>query len=291
MKNLKKTYNLIFERISSNLKPQLAKKHISVYVVLLLGVFFFIVYGLISLFYQNYNIAIAKLSTAIIFLIVLIYFQKSRNYKWTFSISMTMITSFFLYYVLAGGLERSEIIWILAYPLIAFFFFGNKKGLLFTIGFFIIINFALFSPLPIFHDSSERFLHIGYDKSYLLARYIGRLSHAISLLMSKSGSTPLKGDLGISFNRAENCLFDLSFLNINLKQEMNTYFNMFGKKQTLTSILEELDIVLNEIGFEVSVVVKEQEGQMLSVIHLEVVDIFTYQIKQSSFNSTSSTIM
>ena len=36
---------------------------------------------------------------------------------------------------------------------------------------------------------------------------------------------------------------------------------------------------------------KEQEGQMLSVIHLEVVDIFTYQIKQSSFNSTSSTIM
>ncbi len=144
---------------------------------------------------------------------------------------------------------------------------------------------------PIFHDSSERFLHIGYDKSYRLARYIGRLSHAISLLMSKSGSTPLKGDLGISFNRAENCLFDLSFLNINLKQEMNTYFNMFGKKQTLTSILEELDIVLNEIGFEVSVVVKEQEGQMLSVIHLEVVDIFTYQIKQSSFNSTSSTIM
>ena len=144
---------------------------------------------------------------------------------------------------------------------------------------------------PVFRNNNERFLHIGFDKSYELARYLGRLSQGVSLLMSNDNKNSVKGELDIYFNRAENCIFDLSFENINLKNEMSTYFNMSGSKHTLSSVLSELEVVLNQVGFDVSVIVKEKDGKMFSVIRLEVVDIYSYQIKYGSFNSLSSTIL
>ncbi len=152
-----------------------------------------------------------------------------------------------------------------------------------------IVNQSLM--LPTFRSSSQRFIHIGADNAYKLAVFMQRFAKAVAVQQQCTKESPLEGSLSISFNQEDNCILEMQFFKINLKGDFNNYFIFEGKKQTLAQMLEELDKMLDRVGLETSVILRKFDNSIQSVVRIEVVDMFAYQLRQGVFNIADATMV
>jgi signal transduction histidine kinase len=121
-------------------------------------------FGIIALKKQNYTVGIFDLALAFLLTINLLHAQRYRNYDVNVRFGIMISALLLVYVFLTGGINGTGFVCYYAFPLIACFFLGSKRGAIATvlISLPVIALFLIKTPPPIFarysFDFKLRFL-------------------------------------------------------------------------------------------------------------------------------------
>ncbi|HOO73342.1 MAG TPA: PAS domain S-box protein [Spirochaetota bacterium] len=127
---------------------ELGKKRLFSFFLILIIVPLFII-GALLIKKGVYNYGITDILSGFVlvsFIIALKYLKKSVV---IYRLSILMMTTLFVYWIKTGAINGYASIWVLAYPLFAFFLTGRKEGLLWTTIMAAITAFFFINPFPI----------------------------------------------------------------------------------------------------------------------------------------------
>lgn len=118
-------------------------KHIVIIVNSLMGIFFGISYGLRGLSHEEALLYTADFLTAAMFTAVLVFALKYPSSRIPYYTSVSFMTLFFLYLFVTGGAEDTGFLWSLIIPLCSIFMLGWKAGVIYSVGYFLVMTAAV----------------------------------------------------------------------------------------------------------------------------------------------------
>lgn len=157
--NLPKIYSEELEDFIEN------SRGILLYILLLISIFVMIFFGIISYKANVYDIAILNAFNTFFFIILIIYLRKDANIDIIAFLYYFFLGSYFLYFMAFGGIAESGFVWTFLYPLATLFFFGRRKGLLFSLIFLGLAVTFLFT-FSIYNSFGIQF-HLRYISLYI----------------------------------------------------------------------------------------------------------------------------
>jgi len=139
--------------------PECLRKMFIIKLFGVVGLLFTLPFGLASLFNGNHSLAFILILISI--LLISNYFLISRKsyYKLAANIIVYIFLVLFLYLVYSGGVANTGALWIYAFPALALFLHGLKKGL-FDIAIFVMLLTLMFIGLE------DGFLEASYTSEY-----------------------------------------------------------------------------------------------------------------------------
>jgi len=123
--------------------PKLARK---IYLIKLFGIIGILVtlpFGLLSMYYGNLKLSILLIVVAAFLGVNYLLVVKTTRYVLASNIIVYLFLLLFLYLVYSGGVENTGSLWIYAFPPLALFLHGLKKGLV-DIALFVILLTVMF---------------------------------------------------------------------------------------------------------------------------------------------------
>jgi hypothetical protein len=85
-------------------------------------------FGVIALTRQNYAVGMPDLALALLLTMNLLHARRYRNYDFNVRFGITLAAFLLVYAFLTGGINGTGFVCYYAFPLIACFFLGSKKG-------------------------------------------------------------------------------------------------------------------------------------------------------------------
>lgn len=107
-----------------------------------------LVYGLYHLFYGNFMIFLLAAVCAYSLGSSWYYMRKYKAGLLTYRMSAGLFTVLLLLLIHLGGSDGSMILWMFTYPLISFFLFGTREGLLWSAGMIFMVLLLFWFPPP-----------------------------------------------------------------------------------------------------------------------------------------------
>jgi len=141
--------------------PECLRKIFTIKLFDVIGIFFTIPFGILSLINGHYMLSMALLLLGAILVLNYYVVSKKAYYKLGANIIVYLFLLLFLYLVYSGGVANTGSLWIYAFPALALFLHGFKKGLI-DISIFVLILSVMFFGV----DSS--FLEASYSNEYKL---------------------------------------------------------------------------------------------------------------------------
>lgn len=138
----------------SNLSIELRRKFAVLNLFLLIGCFFILVLGIITIRSGNTLIGAIDAFALIIFSSLFIYVRYKKKLEPCATISTLIVGLFFVFLFASGGIDKTSFVWVFPFPMIAFYLTGLKKGSYATLTmlFIIIIVFITGFTIPHFAD-------------------------------------------------------------------------------------------------------------------------------------------
>ena len=126
-------------------------------------------FGIIALKKQNVTVGVFDLALAFLLAVNLLHARRYRNYDFNICFGITISALLLVYIFLTGGINGTGFVCYYAFPLIACFFLGSKKGAIATalISLPVIVLFLMKTPPSIFARYNSDF-KVRFIFSFLL---------------------------------------------------------------------------------------------------------------------------
>jgi CheY-like chemotaxis protein/signal transduction histidine kinase len=111
-----------------------------------LGGLLFLSLGILSLFTKNYLHASVIGFTVLLMVINLLALHKTRNTNFSDHFLVSLLAIVNIYLLITGGEKETGYLWVFSFPILCFFLLGHKKGMTFSLGFFIIVAAIVIWP-------------------------------------------------------------------------------------------------------------------------------------------------
>jgi PAS domain S-box-containing protein len=136
----------------------------------ILGIMMLILLGILALVYKNITTGIFDISLAFILIGNLLHGLRYRHYTFNTYLGISFVALLFVYMFLTGGVNRSGgFIWYYAFPLIACYILGSKRGAAATILILLpVIGLFLVKNPPSFFVIYDFYFKIRFISSFLL---------------------------------------------------------------------------------------------------------------------------
>jgi CheY-like chemotaxis protein/signal transduction histidine kinase len=131
----------------------------------IISLFYFLGFGIYSIFEHYYLHAIILFSTLVLLLFNIFFLQKTKKPASSAYFLHFIVSLLFLYFFVSGGIAKTGYIWSLAYPVISIYLLGIKRGGIFSLIYFGIL--AVLILLPHFSSTTP-----GILPSYLSVRIL-----------------------------------------------------------------------------------------------------------------------
>ena len=131
------------------------RKFVFLNIILLITSFFLVVFGVYNfVLTHHYQVAWVDLLAFVIFLYALYTVERDRSLKQAALI--VSINSFFLLLALVYFIQGAEftLVWVLFFPIIAIFINGSKKGLIFSLVFYLFVFYIAYNGIGVWLDGS-----------------------------------------------------------------------------------------------------------------------------------------
>lgn len=106
-----------------------------------------VIYGLYNLVKANYLLCALILLSATGLSLGWLFLRRLRNGRIVYRINVVLFGLLILYMLVIGGTGGSKILWMYTFPLIAFFLFGKKEGLFWSVGAIVVATMLFWNPL------------------------------------------------------------------------------------------------------------------------------------------------
>ena len=115
-------------------------KHIVIIINASMGILYGIVHG-IRAFSEGYTVlGMVDIFVSAFFILILIYTIKKPESKFQYYSTVSLMSVFFLYLFITGGVAGTGYLWSVIIPLTSVFMLGWRPGALFSLGFFIAMT-------------------------------------------------------------------------------------------------------------------------------------------------------
>lgn len=141
--------------------PKLARKIYLIKLFGIIGVLVTLPFGLLSMYYGNMKLSILLIVIAVFLSVNYFLVVKTTRYVFASNIIVYLFLLLFVYLVYSGGVENTGSLWIYAFPALALFLHGLKRGLV-DIALFVILLTVMF----LYPD--DAFLSASYSDEYKL---------------------------------------------------------------------------------------------------------------------------
>ncbi len=176
MRWLKRILDSIIKKLEDKTDSEIIYKIILLYFYSLTSFVFFLVLGVISIIYKSYVISAILLTSSV--LSISCYFYLKRTGKTELcSIFLVCLTAIsFLLLLISGGIFGIGYIWICLFPVASIIILGSRKGMYYSIGYFIICLAVLLLSkvlsLPLNYDLAFSLIVLGAYITILFVVYI-----------------------------------------------------------------------------------------------------------------------
>ena len=253
------------------INPKLARKIYLIKLFGMLGAFVTLPFGVLAVYYGNITLASVLLGISIFLLANYLLITKTKHYTLASNIIVYLFFFLFLYLVYSGGVENTGSLWIYAFPSLALFLHGLKRGLVDIALFVIVLSVILLYP-------DNALLYASYSDEYKVRLVFSFL--VVSFLSSLYEYSSEKSYAQLKY------LTDK--LVLTLKEEQLTHI---ANNRSVTDEMEllfeyakendeDLSLVLCDIDYLLDI--KERYGKDVAAM---VVDKISNEIQNSIHNS------
>jgi signal transduction histidine kinase len=116
-------------------------------------------FGVLALLENNTSAGIMDLSLATLLIANYLHAQRYKRYTFNISLGVTLAAMLFVYMFLTMGMNKGGFVWYYAFPVVACFLLGSKKGAIATalMSLPMVAFFLIRTPPPIFSNYSLDF--------------------------------------------------------------------------------------------------------------------------------------
>ncbi len=153
--NVFRSYILnILERGAENLEFEKKNRYIVVSLATQLTSILFFIYGIFSIYYNSYELAIILFVCTILCIVNYILLRRFRNSELSGNLLLTTISVVFIYCLITGGAVENGYFWFLIFPPVALYIKGLNTGSRISILFLLLAIIVLILSLyiPVFYQ-------------------------------------------------------------------------------------------------------------------------------------------
>jgi two-component system sensor histidine kinase/response regulator len=115
-------------------------------------------FGALHIIDGNYIYGIFNYIEALILIILLITLRFQKNGKHIYRIAIIFLELLLFYWIQGGGIQGYSSIWVLTFPLFAFFLMGRKEGFFWTSICFLFTILIFVNPSSLFTDHNMQYV-------------------------------------------------------------------------------------------------------------------------------------
>jgi len=151
---LKKKLNSWLIKLEDKGSVEFFNKILLTQVFCLISVIFLAIFGINAIFYKKWFLSGVLISSSIIFLLIIIYLNKTKKYITSKYLSVGLLSLVFLFLLTTGGINETGILWSLIYPAFSLLILGLQKGSIFSGIYLFIAIIIIFLPESVIHNIS-----------------------------------------------------------------------------------------------------------------------------------------
>jgi two-component system cell cycle sensor histidine kinase/response regulator CckA len=164
--------SLINDIITGGLKHydiEVMRKIKMINIMSIIAVAILIPFGIVDLIQGSYTVGLFVLVISAVLLFNQYYLRKSGNYSVPIYCGISIVSLYFFYALVTGGVNNTGYLWYFTFPLFALFLLGAKRGSFFTILLlFSCIGFFLYAPSSAFFTNYSTDFKIRFVLSYIV---------------------------------------------------------------------------------------------------------------------------
>jgi len=120
--------SIITRYFRGSLGSKMMRKIIMLNLISIIGIVFILSFGCVAFYQSIFGLGCADFTAAILLVLNLYYFWKSKHYQLASHIGIFMAGTFFLYLFVSGGAFKTGPLWYYTFPLFACYLLGSKRG-------------------------------------------------------------------------------------------------------------------------------------------------------------------
>jgi len=147
-------WNLFTSGMGDEHDIETTRKVILSNILVTVGVLLLVPYAIVSFYNGAYVMSIIDILIAFILALSALYLRITHNYSFASFFGVSTIGVFFLFLIISGGINNTGYLWSYAFPLLAVFLFGARKG---SVALFLFFSGILFFFAFDFPPSSSKY--------------------------------------------------------------------------------------------------------------------------------------
>ncbi len=233
-------WNLAASGLPADYDIDVLRKHIILNLLLILGVIFLGSLATLVFFQEELILSAIDIIILISFLWMFYNLRKYKNLAFASHVGIAIISLFFLFLVLHGGVNQTAFLWSFAYPLIALHLLGKKTGakLVFIFLVFCTMIFALPTIYTLPHQYSSDTI-IRFYAVYALIFLLG--------LIMEFAHEKVQSKLRYSKNELETAFTEIKKNNLELEKLNAQLIDEIQERRRVAKALKDNEHFLNSI--------------------------------------------
>ncbi|MFH1196336.1 MAG: HAMP domain-containing sensor histidine kinase [bacterium] len=161
-------WNLFSSGLPKEYDIDVLRKLFLVNLLIIFGVFFLGLLGIIAFLQQNYALGIVDYTVFIFLIWLFVFIRKTKKYQLSVLIGTLVTGCFYFYLIASGGVNNTAFVWAFTFPLIALFLLGTRLGGILSLALLAIAGIVfLFGGNVSFFTKYDANLIIRFIPAYL----------------------------------------------------------------------------------------------------------------------------